>query len=477
MGASDPGRAADTRQRRPRHRRPDPPARAEPRARRRRDAAAGPRAGHRRLRSLVGAAGRVRLRLLLRQPRPRAGDGRAGGRRPGPRPALVRRAGDPAAGADRAGHPAVARRDARARRRRRDADRRGVRLRGAADRRPERAQRRLPASGAQRRGHGHRGRQRRHLGGGGRARLPARRRPGRDRGGLPRGLDDHQRRLRRPGAARLAGPLPALAAALAVAAAPGAAGRDRRAAHARLRLCRPGDRVPDRRPARRRPVRLGLPHLRAHPVPAGGDHDHAVPAVRRGARHRPGPRRGGSSTWRSTTCCSTSLPALAIVLAGPEPITRLLFGAEFADAAPGAAAADGDVRRGVARLPHRLPDRRLRPAAPLPRGRGRGARLQRRRQPRAGAELRLHGRRLADARHRGAGDGPVDVDGLRAHGRGPDRGAPRPRRARRGGRRTGRVGPQGGRAADGGLGRTGRRRSTPGSSSRWASCARRSCAR
>ena len=29
-----------------------------------------------------------------------------------------------------------------------------------------------------------------------------------------------------------------------------------------------------------------------------------------------------------------SLPALAIVLAGPEPITRLLFGADFADAAP-----------------------------------------------------------------------------------------------------------------------------------------------
>ena len=168
------------------------------------------------------------------------------------------------------------------------------------------------------------------VGGGG----AAGRRTGRDRGRLPGGLDDHQRRLHRARAARLAGALPRLAPALA------------------------GDLV-----------RQGLPvgigglltlgygyidqvivfevagvrdaglygavyriYERIQFLPAAimttlfplfvAARDHDPERVRR--------------LFRTAVdyLMLTSLPALAITLAGAEPITRLLFGDDFADAAP-----------------------------------------------------------------------------------------------------------------------------------------------
>ena len=128
---------------------------------------------------------------------------------PDPGRPLVRGARHAQARPDRAGDAALARRLPADRRRRGDAGRRRLRLRDPAARRPQLAERRLPAPGPERRGDRDRGRQRHPVGGRGRGDRPARRRPGGDGGGLPRRRHDHQHRLRRARPARVAGPLQA----------------------------------------------------------------------------------------------------------------------------------------------------------------------------------------------------------------------------------------------------------------------------
>ena len=59
----------------------------------------------------------------------------------------------------------------------------------------------------------------------------------------------------------------------------------------------------------------------------------------------------------------TSLPALAITLAGPRGDHAPAVRGRLRRRRAGAAAADGHLRRRLARLPHRVPDRRLQPAA------------------------------------------------------------------------------------------------------------------
>ena len=81
----------------------------------------------------------------------------------------------------------------------------------------------------------------------------------------------------------------------------------------------------------------------------------------------------------------TSLPALAIALAGAEPIVRLLFGADFADAAPALPVLMATLVVVSIGYLTGLPHRDLPAAAPVHRDRRGGARAQRGGEPRARA--------------------------------------------------------------------------------------------
>ena len=147
--------------------------------------------------------------------------------------------------------------------RHRDARGRGRRLRGHPVRGHPRAAGRLPAPGPQHDLDGDRDGQRHRLGRRRGDRGRARRRPRGDRRDVHRRVRGDQPRDRGDRAALDAGEPARRARTLAGADPPRAAGRHRRPADARLRLRRPGHRLPDRRRAGRGPVRSGLPDLRA----------------------------------------------------------------------------------------------------------------------------------------------------------------------------------------------------------------------